>query len=315
MDRLTTLELFVRIVDRGSFTAAASGLGVSRPVATAAIKALEQRLGTRLLQRSTRHVQPTVEGRAYHRRCVAILADVEDADRGASGAVTGLLRVDVAGNLARTMLLPRLPAFLALHPGLVVHLGEGERFVDLVREGVDCVVRAGTLVDSEMVIRRLGVMEEITCASPSYLVEHGVPMSPDRLEGHVMVGFVSSRTGQLLPLEFTVGGQTIEVTLPARVLVGGADTSVAAARFGLGLMQAPRFRFEEDLASGALVEVLAGFPPGPTPISVLYPSNRQLSPRVKVFVRWLIATLGPQLAHVRLPVSPAAAPPVRLRPG
>ena len=299
MDRLTSLELFVRIVDRCSFTAAASDLGVSRPVATAAVKALERRLGTRLLQRSTRHVQPTVEGEAYYRRCVAILADMEDADRGASGAVTGLLRVDVVGNLARTMLLPGLPAFLARHPALTVHFGEGERFVDLVREGVDCVVRAGTLADSDMVVRRLGVMEEMTCASPGYLAQHGVPVSPDRLDGHAMVGFVSSRTGQLLPLEFTADGRTIEVVLPARVLVGGADTSVAAAALGLGLIQAPRHRFADDLASGALVEVLAEFPPTPTPISVLYPSHRQLSPRVRVFVDWLVDTLAPRLAPPR----------------
>ena len=299
MDRLTSLELFVRIVDRCSFTAAASDLGVSRPVATAAVNALERRLGTRLLQRSTRHVQPTVEGEAYYRRCVAILADMDDADRGASGAVTGLLRVDVVGNLARTMLLPGLPAFLARHPALTVHFGEGERFVDLVREGVDCVVRAGTLADSDMVVRRLGVMEEMTCASPGYLAQHGVPVSPDRLDGHAMVGFVSSRTGQLLPLEFTADGRTIEVVLPARVLVGGADTSVAAAALGLGLIQAPRHRFADDLASGALVEVLADFPPTPTPISVLYPSHRQLSPRVRVFVDWLVDTLAPRLAPPR----------------
>ncbi len=272
---------------------------MARPGATAAIKALERRLGARLLQRSTRHVQPTVEGEAYYRRCVGILAEMEDADRGASGAVAGLLRVDVAGNLARTMLLQGLPAFLALHPALTVHLNEGERFVDLIREGVDCVVRAGTLADSEMVIRRLGVMQEMTCASPGYLAERGVPVSPDRLDGHVMIGFVSSRTGQVLPLEFTAGGETIEVMLPARVLVGGADTSAAAARFGLGLIQAPRHRFEDDLASGALVEVLADFPPIPTPISVLYPSNRQLSPRVRVFVDWLVDTVGPQLAPAR----------------
>lgn len=125
MDRLATLDLFVRIVDRGSFSAAAADLGVSRPAATAAIKALEQRLGARLLQRSTRHVQPTVEGEAYYRRCVAILSEIEDADRAASGAVAGLLRVDVATYLARTMLLPALPALLERHPGLIVHLGEG----------------------------------------------------------------------------------------------------------------------------------------------------------------------------------------------
>src|SRR3546814_13238382 len=120
MDRLSSIELFVRIVERASFSAAAADVGVSRPVATATIKELEHRLGTRLLQRTTRHVQPTVEGEIYYRRCMAILADIEDADRSASGAVTGLLRVDVAGNLARTMLLPALPAFLAQHPALKI---------------------------------------------------------------------------------------------------------------------------------------------------------------------------------------------------
>ncbi|WP_417281715.1 LysR substrate-binding domain-containing protein [Azospirillum himalayense] len=167
--------------------------------------------------------------------------------------------------------------------------------VDLVREGVDCVVRAGALADSDMVVRRLGTMPEITVASPSYLTAHGRPQTPDDLAGHHMIGFVSSRTGQPLPLEFTRDGQVVEVPLPARVLVSGADTSAAAARLGLGLVQAPRYRFAGDLASGTLVEVLADFPPTPTPLSVLYPSNRQLSPRVRVFVDWLAETIGPGL--------------------
>jgi DNA-binding transcriptional LysR family regulator len=295
MDRLATLNLFVRIVERGSFSAAASDHGVSRPVATAAIKALEEQLGTRLLQRSTRHVRTTVEGQAYYHRCVAILADLEDADRDAGGAVAGLVRVDAAGHLVRKILLPELPDFLARHPKLTVYLGGGERFVNLVREGVDCVVRAGELADSDMVVRQLGVMEEITVASPAYLAQYGTPHAPDELDGHRMIGFVSSRTGQPLPLELTRDGSIIEVALPARVLVGSADTSAAAARLGLGLCQAPRYRFADDLASGTLVEVLAGFAPSPTPLSVLYPSNRQLSPRVRVFVDWLVKTISPRL--------------------
>lgn len=295
MDRLATLNLFVRIVERRSFSAAAADCGISRPVATAAIKALEERLGTRLLQRSTRHVQPTAEGETYYHRCVAILADLEDADRAAGGAVAGLVRVDAPGHVARTILLPALPDFLARHPALTVHLGEGERFVDLVREGVDCVVRAGELPDSDMVVRRLGVMKEITVASPAYLARYGTPRSPDELDGHQMIGFMSSRTGQPLALEFTRDGSVIEVVLPARVLVGGADTSAAATRLGLGLCQAPRYRFVDDLASGTLVEVLSDFPPTPTPLSVLYPSNRQLSPRVRVVIDWLVETISPHL--------------------
>lgn len=295
MDRLATLKLFVRIVERGSFSAAAADCGVSRPVATGAIKSLEERLGARLLQRTTRHVQPTVEGEAYYHRCVAILAELEDADRSAGGAIIGRVRVDVAGHFARSILLPELPAFLARHPGLSVHVGEGERFVDLIREGVDCVVRAGELADSDMIVRRLGLMEEVTVASPAYLASYGTPRTPDDLEGHQMIAFVSSRTGQPLPLEFTRDGEVIEVMLPARVLVSGADTNAAAALRGLGLAQAPRYRFAEDLTSGALVEVLPEFPPTPTPVSVLYPSNRQLSPRVRVFIDWLAETISPKL--------------------
>ncbi len=296
MDRLRSLELFIRIVERGSFTVAASDLGISRPVATAAIRTLEERLGTRLLQRSTRQLRPTAEGEDYYRRCVAVLADLDDADRAAGGSVTGTLRVDVAGNLARTLLLPALPGFLARHPGLTVFLGEGDRLVDLIREGFDCVVRAGPLDDSEMTARRLGVMEEVTCASPAYLARHGTPASPDALEGHVTVGFVSSRTRAPLPLEFNRGGRLVEVTLPARVLVDTSDMSAAAARLGLGLVQAPRYRFADDLASGTLVEVLAAFRPPPMPVSVLTPSNRQLAPRVRLFIAWLVDTLGPVLA-------------------
>ncbi|GBQ94659.1 LysR family transcriptional regulator [Acetobacter nitrogenifigens DSM 23921 = NBRC 105050] len=295
MDRLATLDLFIRIVDRGSFSAAAAACGVSRPVATAAIKALESRLGVRLLQRSTRHVRPTEEGIAYYRRCIAILADLEDADRNAGGTVSGVLRVDMVGYLARTVLLPALPNFLARHPALTVHLGEGERFVDLIREGVDCVVRAGALADSGMVARPVGVMQEVTVASPDYLARHGMPATPEDLEGHQMIGFVSSRTGQPLPLEFTRGDEVIEVMLPTRLLVSGAETSAAAARQGLGLVQAPRYRFIDDLANGTLIEVLADFPPTPTPLSVLYPGSRQLSPRVRVFVDWLVEFIGPRL--------------------
>ena len=233
-----------------------------------------------------------MEGAAYYQRCVAILADLEDADRGAAGTISGILRVDVVGYLARTILLPALPEFLARHPALTVHLGEGERFVDLVREGVDCVVRAGPLADSDMVARPLGVMEEITVASPDYLARHGMPTTPEDLQGHQMIGFVSSRTGQPLPLEFTRGEEVIEVILPTQLLVSGAETSAAAARQGFGLVQAPRYRFIDDLATGRLIEVLTDFPPTPTPLSVLYPSNRQLSPRVRVFVDWLVEIIG-----------------------
>jgi len=300
LDRLTTLELFTRIVDRGSFSAAAASMEVSRPVATAAIQALEAKLGARLLHRTTRLVRPTPEGEAYYRRCVAVLADLEDADAQMNGAVAGMVRIDVAGRLARSLLLPALPAFLAQHPGLTLYLGEGERFVDMVREGVDCVVRAGPLADSEMIARPLGVMEEATCASPAYLAAHGVPqtpddLAPDRPGGHGMIGFVSSRTGLPLPLEFMREGKAMEVMLPARLLVNGADSYAAAAREGLGLIQAPLHGLRADMASGALIEILAAYRPAPTELTLLYPSHRQVAARVRTVMDWIASLIGKTL--------------------
>ena len=191
MDKLDTLTLFVRIVERGSFSAAAADLGVSRPVATAAIKALEVSLGARLLHRTTRHVRPTAEGSLYYQRCVSILAALEEANRSAGGSISGTIRVDVAGNLARTLLLPALPQFLARYPDITLQIGESERDVDLVREGVDCVIRGGHLPDSEMICRPLAGLQEITCASPTYLARYGTPHTIEGLTGHVMIGFVS----------------------------------------------------------------------------------------------------------------------------
>ena len=296
MDRLDAMRLFVRVVERRSFTAAAADLGLPRSSVTTAIRRLEERLGARLLQRSTRHVAPTLDGEAHYRRCLAILADVEEAEgafRG--GEVQGLLRIDVHGRLARTFILPELPTFLARHPRLRLHIGEGDRLVDLVREGVDCVIRAGALPDSELIVRRLGVMPEMTCASPAYLARHGVPRSLEDLAGHEMVGFVSSRTGQVLPLELTVGEEVREILLPARVTATSSDTSAALARLGFGLVQAPRHRFAADLAAGRLVEVLAEHLPTPTAVSALYPRSRQLSPRVRVLVDWLVGIMAPRL--------------------
>lgn len=140
-----------------------------------------------------------------------------------------------------------------------------------------------------MVGRRVAMLQEVTCASPDYLRRYGTPRTPDELSDHRMIGFVSSATGTFLPFEFTVDGVIRRVTLPATVSVTGAETNVALAKLGLGLIQVPRYHVEADLASGALVQVLERFPPPPTPVSVLYPQARQLSPRVRVFMDWLVA--------------------------
>jgi DNA-binding transcriptional LysR family regulator len=293
MDRFDAMRVFTRVLERRSFTLAAEDLGLPRSTVTDAVKRLEARLGVRLLQRTTRHVSPTLDGEAYHRRCVALIADLEDAEAAFGGAKPkGLLRVDVHGTLARYFVLPRLPDFLAEYPGIELYMSEGDRLVDLIREGIDCVLRVGDLQDSDMVARRVAMLEEITCASPGYVDRFGLPASVEALDGHRMVGFRSSATGALLPLEFTVDGTLRYATLPATVAVNGAESFVAAARLGLGLIQVPRYHVESDLERGTLVAILAEFPPSPTPVSLLYPRNRQLSPRVRVFIDWLVRAFG-----------------------
>ncbi len=283
------MKVFSRVVERRSFTRAAQDTGFPRSTVTDAVKQLEAHLGAKLLERTTRHVTPTLDGSAYYQRCLAILAEVEDAEGAFAGArPKGSLRVDVHGSLARHFLLPTLPSFLAAYPEVELYMSEGDRLVDLVREGFDCVVRVGVPADSDMVARRVALLEELTLAAPAYLERHGVPRHPDELSGHRIVGFRSSATGGLLPLEFMVDGAVRHVVLPASVSVNAGESCLCAARQGLGLIQIPRYHAQSDLDRGSLVAVLTAFPLTKTPVSVLYPRNRQLSPRVRVFIDWIV---------------------------
>jgi DNA-binding transcriptional LysR family regulator len=288
MDRIDSMRVFARIVEQKSFTAAARDLGLPASTVTDAVKQLERRLGVRLLQRTTRHVSPTLDGEAYYQRCLRIIDEIEEAESAFSGAKPkGLLRVEMHGGMARRIVLPALPRFFDLYPGIELFLSEGDRFVDPVREGVDCVLRAGEPQDSDMIVRRLALLAEVTVASPDYIARHGVPKSWDALEGHQMIGFRSSATGSVLPLEFMVDGIRRTAMLPMKLAVNGADSYRTAARLGLGLIQVPRYALDQDFARGTLVAVLDKTPPSPTPISLLYPRNRQLSPRVRVFIDWV----------------------------
>ncbi|MCZ4354026.1 LysR family transcriptional regulator [Roseovarius aestuarii] len=292
MDRLDAMNVFVRIVEMRSFTKVASDLGLPRSTVTDAIKALEARVGTSLLHRTTRVVRPTLDGEAYYQRCLSILSEVEDAEDAFDGSIPkGTLRIEIHGTLARHFLLPSLPDFMRGIPGIKMHIGEGDRLVDLVREGVDCAIRVGDPVDSDMIGRKLTELEEVTCASPAYLEQFGTPRSIDELEGHQMVGFRSTATGSVLPLEFAENGVTRSVQLPTSITVSGADTLAHCARLGLGIIQKPRYSAAEDLASGRLIELLSDTPPAASPVSIFYPRNRYISPRLRVFIDWVVQAI------------------------
>jgi DNA-binding transcriptional LysR family regulator len=291
MDRLDSLQLFTRIVETGSFSRAADMLEIPRATATHAIKQLEGRLGTRLLERTTRQVRPTLDGQAFYERCVHLLSELDDAESALKHVAAnprGVLRVDLHGTHATLIVLPRIEEFRRRYPSIELVVSCGDRLVDLVREGVDCVVRAGSPRDSGLVARRLAMMPQVICASPEYLARFGTPRHPDELSAHQAVRFFSSSGTADYPLELLIDGQVREFTLGGWISVNYAEAYFVCALRGCGLIQVPRFHVEQQLQNGQLVEVLADWRSPEFPLSAMYPQRRQLSPRVRVFIDWLV---------------------------
>lgn len=289
MDRFESMRIFCRVAERRSFTQAADDLGIPRSTVTDAVKLLENRLGVKLLERTTRVVRPTLDGEAYYRRCVRLIADLEDAEAGFSGAKpSGLLRVDVHGTQARYFLLPGLPAFLETYPDIQLHITEVHQAMDIVREGYDCIIRVGELTDSALIQRKLGELDRGTFASPKYLEKHGVPRNvADLHSGHKMIGLLAPDQPTVAPLEFIIDGVVQTLLLPTDITVTGPETNVASACVGLGIVQVPRYRVASELARLELVEIMSHTLPPPIPVHVLYSHTRQLSPRLRVFLDWV----------------------------
>ncbi len=288
MDRFDAMRVYIRVFEQRSFSAAAASLNLPRSSVTEAVKQLERRLGVRLLERTTRQVSPTLDGEDFYWRSVNIVNRMEEAENAfARAKPKGKLRVEVHGTLARHFLLPTLTEFLQFYPEIELFLSDGDRLVDPLREGIDCVLRVGKVLHDDMVAKQLSLLTEVTVASPQYLERCGVPLHPKALDGHKMVGFQVSHSRSAIPLEFTIKQQLYQLSLPCSVLVNSAETLVEAARLGLGIIQLPRYHIEADLAAEKLVSILTEFPPEASPVYILYPRNRTLSPRVRVFIDWL----------------------------
>jgi len=293
MDRLLAMRVFVRVVEAGTFTRAAGSLNLPRPTVTKLVQGLESHLRVKLLQRTTRRVSVTSEGATYYERAVRWLGELDDFEAGMANAQAspqGRLRVEVGGSVARLILLPALPAFHDRHPGIQVDLMVSDRTADLVGDNIDCVLRLGPLADQSLVARRLGELSFVTCAAPSYLVRWGRPSHPSQLEaGHQVVNYASHRTGRLLPLLFAKRGKRVEVQGRHVVTVNESNAHLAAALAGLGIIQTPHFMARSHLDSGELEPVLGDWSPDPQVLYIVYPSNRHLSARLRVFVDWLVA--------------------------
>ncbi|WP_066271820.1 LysR family transcriptional regulator [Hydrogenophaga palleronii] len=300
MDKIDQYRVFVQVAEMHSFIKAAHALDLPRASVSAAIQQLESSLGTRLLHRTTRQVQPTADGLQLLERVRALLADAEDIEQlflTSQRKVSGRLKVDMPSRIARRLVAPALPGFLRRFPRLQVSLGSSDRTIDLVQDGVDCAVRFGNLHDSSMILRPLGHVALINCASPDYLKEHGVPVHPDGLaQRHWAVGYASPSTGRELPWEQpAAAGQANAFLMPSRVLVNNAESYIACCAAGMGLIQIPRFDVQHLLDRGQLVEVMPGFRAASMPVSLIYPHRKQRSRRLAAFVDWFEALMQPHL--------------------
>lgn len=300
MDRLDQYRVFVQVADMGSFIRAAHVLELPRATVSAAVQRLEAQLGTRLLHRTTRRVRPTADGEQLLERVRPLLAELEEVDQlfhAGHRQVSGRFSVDMPSRIARRLVAPALPALLRQHPRLQLNLGSTDRAIDLVAEGVDCAVRFGTLHDSSLVVRPLGQVALINCASPAYLREHGEPLHPDDLsQGHACVGYAAPTTGRAVPWEYRgADGGTRSLEVASRVVVNNAESYIAACLAGLGLIQIPRFDVQHLLERGLLVEVMPDWRAASMPVSLLYPDRRQRSRRFSVFLAWFEALMREHL--------------------
>lgn len=298
MDQITAMRVFARVVEAGTFSRAADSLQMPKPTVTKLVQQLETRLRVKLLQRTTRRVTVTPEGAAYYERTARVLAELEDIESDLTNAQAnprGRLRVDVGSSLANMILIPQLPAFHARYPEIELEIGVSDRPVNLVGDAVDCVIRAGELTDRSLVARRIATLPFVTCATPAYLERHGVPKTPADLgDGtHRVVSYFSSLSGRPIPLRYGRGEERIEIHGHTVVGVNESTAHMSAVLTGMGVAQTFDLMAEPYLASGALVEILQGWAPEPYPLHVVYPTNRHLSAKLRVFVDWAVELFAP----------------------
>ncbi|QNA90512.1 LysR family transcriptional regulator [Massilia sp. Dwa41.01b] len=309
MNKLQAMEVFVQVVDTGSFTRTAEMLNLPKASVSTMVQALEASLSAKLLHRTTRQVTVTTDGAAYYERCVRILSDVRDAEESLSRMrvnPSGRLRVDTPTGLSSEILVPALPDFFERYPDITLELGSTDRPVDLIEEGVDCAVRGGPLFDTSLIARRVGVINFVTAASPSYLARHGLPQHPGDLVRHRCVNYFSAKTGKVYDWDFNRDGERIEIPMPGVIALNDSNAYVQAGLAGLGIIQMTDYLLVRHVQEGRMVQVLPDWASDPLPVHIVYPQNRHLSAKVRVFVEW-ISELFANHPHMRLGPRPAFA--------
>jgi len=292
MDRLREMEIFVRVVETGSFSAAARDLKLGQPAVSKMIAGLEERLGARLLVRSTRQLSPTDAGVAFYERALRSVAEANEAEAAAQGAGAGLegrLRICSPVTFGRLHLVPKLGIFLDAHPKLRLELVMDDRIVDLVAENIDAALRLGTLTNSSLKARKLAQADRLVVASPAYLARSGVPATPADLLEHEGIIYGQSSGGQ----EWVFRRRTSEASIHirTRLTLSAAEGVREAVLAGLGFTISSRWMFAPELESGEVVPVLQGWALPPMELWVIYPSGRLTSTKARAFMKWFETTI------------------------
>jgi LysR family transcriptional regulator for bpeEF and oprC len=292
MDRLQAMRTFLRVVESGTFVKAADSMNLPKPTVTRLIQSLEAHLQTKLLNRTTRRVTVTADGAAYYERAQRLVGDIDELDATISRSKaipSGRLRVDVGSSVGVELLIPALPDFFARYPRIQLELGVSDRPVDLMGEGVDCVLRGGEISDQSLVARRIGEFGFVTCATPEYLRRHGMPAHPRDLESerHTLVNYFSHRTGRIYPFDFSKEGERFEVLGRHAVSVNDSNAELEATLSGLGVARLATLTAQAHIDAGLLQVVLPDWNTQTVPIYVVYPPNRHVSAKLRVFVDWV----------------------------
>jgi DNA-binding transcriptional LysR family regulator len=290
MDPIQAMRVFVRVVESGNFTRAADSLDLPKGTVTKQIQSLEERVRVKLLNRTTRRVTVTPDGAAYFERAARLLNDFDDLEASmvnTQAGPQGRLRVDVGTSAAQKLIIPQLHSFCDLYPDIQVDLGVSDRPVDLIGDNVDCVIRAGEITDQSLVARRIGSLPFVTVASPAYLKRYGTPQHPSELEKrHHVVGFFAGNSRRLYPHEFVKDGERLELNTHYRLAVNDSSAHLTSVLEGFGVSQVVTFMAAPHIERGELVQILPEWTREPLPVHVVYPPNRHLSPKVRVFVDW-----------------------------
>jgi DNA-binding transcriptional LysR family regulator len=295
MDRLATMETFVQVVEAGSFVAASDRMDLSPAMVSRHVQDLEERLGTRLLNRTTRRISLTEPGAAYYERCQQVLRDIEEMDLSVAREVQqprGLLRVNAPVVFGTRHLSLLLAEYEGRYPEVAIDLNLTDRFIDLVEEGADLAVRIGALTESTLVARRLCPIRLVLCASPGYLERYGTPRTPTDLAGHNCLGYTYTRGGAEWELSGPDG--PVVVSIRGSLRANHGEVLHQAAIGGLGLALQPTFIAGEALAAGLLRPVLPDYCPTEISAYAVFPSRKFLSAKVRTFVDFLAEKLGPE---------------------